>query len=45
MSDIKAIDEAVRCLPLKELAEFRRWFAEFDKAPWDSQLEEDLDGG
>jgi hypothetical protein len=45
MSDVKAIESAVRALPPKELAEFRRWFAEFDSAAWDAQIEEDLSGG
>lgn len=45
MSDVKSIEEAVRSLPPKELAEFRRWFAEFDAATWDAQLEADLYGG
>jgi hypothetical protein len=45
MSDVKTIEDAVRSLPPKELAEFRRWFAEFDNAAWDSQLDEDLASG
>jgi hypothetical protein len=45
MSDVKAIESAVRSLPPKELAEFRRWFAEFDSVAWDAQIEEDLSGG
>lgn len=45
MSDVKAIEDAVRSLPPKELAEFRRWFAEFDNAAWDAQLEDDLASG
>lgn len=45
MSDVKAIEDAVRTLPAKELAEFRRWFAEFDNAAWDTQLDEDLTTG
>jgi len=45
MSDVKAIEDAVRSLPPQELAEFRRWFAEFDNAVWDTQLEEDLSSG
>lgn len=45
MSDVKAIEDAVRSLPPQELAEFRRWFAEFDNAAWDTQLEEDLSSG
>lgn len=45
MPDVKSIEDAVRSLPPKELAEFRRWFAEFDNAAWDQQLEEDLAHG
>lgn len=45
MADIKALENAVRALPPKELAEFRRWFAEFDHAAWDAQLDEDLSSG
>ena len=45
MSDVKSIEDAVRSLPPKELAEFRRWFAEFDNAAWDAQLEGDLASG
>ena len=45
MSDVKAIEDAVRSLPPQELAEFLRWFAEFDNAVWDTQLEEDLSSG
>jgi hypothetical protein len=45
MSDVKALEDAVRSLPPNELAEFRRWFAEFDDAAWDAQLEEDLSSG
>jgi hypothetical protein len=45
MSAVKSIEDAVRSLPPKELAEFRRWFAEFDNAAWDAQLEDDLAGG
>jgi hypothetical protein len=45
MSDVKAIENAIRSLPPNELAEFRRWFAEFDAAAWSTQLEEDLAAG
>ncbi|KQT13183.1 hypothetical protein [Ramlibacter sp. Leaf400] len=45
MSDVKAIEDAVRSLPPAELAVFRRWFAEFDNAAWDAQLEDDLSRG
>jgi len=45
MSDIKAIEEAVRALPPQDLAEFRRWFAAFDNVAWDRQLDADLSSG
>lgn len=45
MSDVKAIEDAVKALPPQDLAEFRRWFAEFDLAVWDKQLEADLSAG
>ena len=45
MSNVEAIEEAVQSLPPVELAEFRRWFAEFDAAAWDSQIEADADAG
>jgi predicted transcriptional regulator len=37
MGDIKSIEKAVESLPPSELAEFRRWFAEFDAAAWQVQ--------
>jgi hypothetical protein len=36
--------QSVLCLP-KSLRKFRRWFAEFDSAAWDAQIEEDVSGG
>ena len=45
MSDVKAIEDAIRSFPPGELAEFRRWFAEFDAAAWDGQLAADLQAG
>ena len=45
MPDVKAIVDAVKALPPQDLAEFRRWFAEFDLAAWDKQLEGDLSAG
>jgi hypothetical protein len=43
--DVKALEEAVRALPPTDLAEFRRWFTEFDSAAWDRQLESDAASG
>lgn len=45
MSDVKSIEDAVKSLPPQDLAEFRRWFAEFDTAAWDRQIEQDLAAG
>ena len=42
---IKAIEEAVRAQSPSALAEFRQWFAEFDSAAWDRQLETDAGSG
>ena len=45
MPDVKALEEAVKALPPQDLAAFRRWFADFDLAAWDRQLEVDADSG
>lgn len=45
MPTIRDIEEAVRKLTTQELVEFRRWFAEFDAAAWDAQLEADAKAG
>jgi predicted esterase len=45
MPDVKAIEEAVQSLPPSALAEFRRWFMEFDSAAWDRQIEADVASG
>ena len=45
MSDVKALEEAVQALPPSALAEFRRWFVEFDSTAWDRQLEADASAG
>ena len=45
MQDIKALENAVKALPPQDLAEFRRWFAEFDLAVWDEKIEVDLSSG
>ena len=41
MKNVKSIEGAVESLPPTELAEFRRWFAEFDGKGWDRQIEQD----
>ena len=45
MGNVKSIEKAVESLPPAELAEFRRWFAEFDAAAWDKQIEKDASCG
>ena len=45
MGNVKSIEQAVESLPPSELAEFRRWFAEFDAAAWDRQIEQDAASG
>lgn len=41
MTTVAEISGAVRRLPKRELARFRKWFAEYDAAAWDEQLERD----
>ena len=45
MQDVKALENAVKALPPQDLAEFRRWFAEFDLTVWDEKIEVDLSSG
>ncbi len=45
MTTLQAVEQAVQQLPHAELAEFRRWFAEFDAAAWDEQIEADATAG
>lgn len=45
MGNVKSIEKAVEALPAAELAEFRHWFAEFDAAAWDRQIEQDAASG
>ena len=45
MGDVKSVERAIEALPPAELAEFRRWFAEYDGAAWDKQIEADAASG
>ena len=45
MGDIRSIEKAIQALAPAELAELRRWFAEFDAEAWDLQLEQDAAAG
>jgi hypothetical protein len=39
------IRRAVEALPADELSRFRAWFAEYDGATWDEQIERDAAEG
>jgi hypothetical protein len=45
MTTVAEISGAVRRLPKRELAKFRKWFTEFDAATWDREFEEDVAAG
>ena len=45
VNTLQAIEQAVSQLSSDELASFRTWFAEFDAAAWDKQLEADVESG
>ena len=42
---VQEIERAVRQLSSDELAAFRAWFAEFDAALWDQEIEQDIAAG
>ena len=45
MGDLKLIEKAIEALPPSELAGFRDWFADFDAAAWDKQIDRDAAAG
>ena len=45
MSKVESLEKRISALSAEELAEFRQWFAEFDAAAWDSQIERDAKAG
>jgi hypothetical protein len=45
MTTVAEISGAVRRLPKRELAKFRKWFVECDAAAWDRQFEQDVADG
>jgi hypothetical protein len=45
MKSIETIARAIEQLSPDELAQFRRWFIEFDAAAWDAQIEADAAAG
>jgi hypothetical protein len=45
MSKVEQIEQDIQSLTERELAQFRIWFAEFDWANWDRQLDRDVAAG
>ncbi len=45
MAAVEMVEKAIQSLPPADLAAFRRWFAEFDAAAWDTQVEADATTG
>jgi len=45
MSTVAQIAVAVKRLPKKDFAQFRKWFAHYDAAVWDRQVEQDTAAG
>ncbi len=45
MTTVTEISGAVQRLPKRELVRFRKWFAEYDAAAWDRQIERDGTAG
>jgi hypothetical protein len=45
MSDLEELERRIRKLSPDDLAKFRAWFAEFDHALWDRQIESDAKRG
>ncbi len=45
MTTVAEISGAVQRLPKKDLVRFRKWFAEYDAAAWDRQIERDSAAG
>jgi hypothetical protein len=45
MTTLETLEQTVAKLPPSDLAEFRRWFAEYDAAAWDALIEADTAAG
>jgi hypothetical protein len=45
MTTVAQISGAVRRLPKRDLAKFRKWFVEYDAAAWDRQFAQDVADG
>jgi hypothetical protein len=45
MTTVAQISGAIRRLPKRDLAKFRKWFIEYDAAAWDRQFAQDVADG
>lgn len=45
MNTVEAIEQEIKKLSPKELAQLRQWFATFDADAWDAQIERDAQAG
>jgi len=45
MTKVEKLEHEIRSLSAQELTRFREWFAAFDAAAWDRQIEEDAKAG
>lgn len=45
MTKVQQLEREIAALSGSELTEFRRWFADFDSAIWDRELEADVRSG
>jgi hypothetical protein len=45
MSKVENLEKQIQQLSPEELAEFRRWYADFDADLWDRQFESDAKAG
>ena len=45
MSNVEIVEQNVKAFSESELAEFRDWFAEYDWAVWDAQIEREPKSG
>lgn len=45
MGNVEKIERDIQALSPEELAQFRAWFLEYDRAAWDRQLEHDVQAG
>ena len=45
MTMLEKVEKEIQSLNAKDLARFREWFAKFDAANWDTQIEADSASG